>query len=226
LDLPVSLNEELVPRPGMRWVYRGLELPNREAWLKIESDQLAIDEFWSPSRLAGITDRTARTTILNKVQARIDRGNGLESFTNADLRVMTEDQRIALSHLGQPPNSLGISTGQDIEVAIRFAEFSTSNLDVVNPNFCVLVAMEVPVDEGIEYVNTSINTPRGAPVAMRLNPDEGNEVVFLGTVPYARLLAWHILPLKTPALNGNQTTRLRPYSVIEFLGDFRSNPNP
>jgi len=221
LDLPVELNEELVPQPGTRWVFRGLTLDDAAQWQAIEAQQLQMGEFWSPSRLAGIADSVRRSEMLAEMQARIGNGQGFEDYSNADLAAMTEEQLLAVNHLGQPPSSLGISTAEHIDTAIQFTELGTAFDDVKTTKYSVLVAMEVPVGEGVEYAHTSVTTSSGAPVPRKLNPTEGDEVVFFGTVPYVRLLAWNICPLKTPALNGDQATRLRPYEVLEFLGDFR-----
>jgi hypothetical protein len=206
MSVPHPHDPELVPAAKTRWVYRGVffeditdpvsgETITSQAQLQRMIDtQLRQGRLDSQARLAGLDDTERENQLLADVRARRDGTLGLESFSNEDLRAMTDPELLAVQHLGPPLQAIGISTAEDMFTAIRFSMGPASR--PAHPSIIsVLLAFEVPIDAGIQYVRTATKGPNGVPVRKWLNPgEEGREVVFFHEVKFSRCLAFEVLP--------------------------------
>jgi hypothetical protein len=101
-------------------------------------------------------------------------------FTHVDSLLWSNDEKAALRHTsGTPPDSVCVSTSEDVTVAQIFAATGAAKQWII--------ALEVPLDQGLEYLPTATGAPR------RLNAEE-NEVVYLDEIRFTRAHLFSIEP--------------------------------
>ncbi len=190
-----------------RWVFRGIRV-TEETMRFIENDELAQGLLKSAAIRNGVDYTTRRDEMAADLERIMEGGGNInDEFFEEDLPLWNADQKAALAHVnGVPENSVGISTAEKIFFPLTSG--LTTNLDPGEKAF--LFALEVTVDQGIEYLPRSNGAPR------RINADEGNEVVYMGILLFERAYVFEV--------DLNNTTGLKAANRLNLRSSWRRSP--
>jgi hypothetical protein len=200
LAVPSFSDPNLVPAPGNRIVYRGVRLSN-ERFTALQSEQLEQGRLLAPYRFFRdaannpITLQQAKDKLLVEFQQK----NAAEPatylpFTDEDFDVMSLDEILAVAHTGHeapafpgPDFSPFISTAELIEVPVNFALDKASDVRL-------LLAIEVPEDQGFRFIRTAEPALPGRNLMRRVNEEEGLEIAYLDDINFVRCHVYRVIP--------------------------------
>jgi hypothetical protein len=205
---PLFRDPDLVPAPGNRIVYRGMRLSN-DRFEDVKRQQFEEGVLFAPYRFfrhpSGdpLSLQEAKDMMLAEFEGKIAADPDIFSpLFDPDFDIMPQDQILAVAHtqhtapdFPNPDFSPFISTAEHIEVAVNFA------LDKQN-DVRLLLAIEVPEDQGIRFVETATPALAGRNLQRRVNEEEGLEIIYLDDLPFIRCHVYHVIPNGAVDSNG------------------------
>ncbi len=196
---PLFRDPDLVPAPGNRIVYRGMRL-STDRFEDVKSQQFEAGVLFAPYRFFRdangdpISLQKAKDMMLVEFESKIAADPDIFSpLFDPDFDIMPLDQILAVAHTGHtappfpnPDFSPYISTAEHIETAINFALEKENDVRL-------LLAIEVPDDQGFRFVETATPSLAGRNLQRRLNDEDGLEIAFLDDLRFIRCHVYEVI---------------------------------